>query len=234
LWETAAAELGTRGRCITYDRRGFGRSAPPEPVATSDLRDHVEDATALLTGLAAAPAVVIGRSTGGQIAVALAHHHPEVVRALVLLEPAVFTMDAEAAAWAEQLRARTLAETADAPSAAAEVVIRTALGDEMWDGLPEEIRELFTAASPAVLAEIRGVGLDLSARPLVLSADELAAMAQPTLLVSSEDSPHVMRRVNDSLAGALPNTEHVIVPGGHLINPADPAVLDFVDRAMAG
>jgi pimeloyl-ACP methyl ester carboxylesterase len=44
--------------------------------------------------------VVIGRSTGGLVALALAHRHPDRVRALVLLEPAVFTLDPQATAWA--------------------------------------------------------------------------------------------------------------------------------------
>jgi hypothetical protein len=36
--------------------------------------------------------------------------------------------------------------------------------------------------------------------------------------------------VNDRLAEALPDTEKVLVTGGHLINPAHPAVLDFLGR----
>ena len=63
-----------------------------------DLSDHVADAAALLDALSAAPAVVIGRSTGGEIALDLAHRFPGTVKALVLLEPAVFTVDPEAAA----------------------------------------------------------------------------------------------------------------------------------------
>src|SRR5688500_3831936 len=65
LWVDAARELAGHGRCVVYDRRGFLRSGRPEPFDTVDLSDHVEDAVALLDALAAAPAVVIGRSTGG-------------------------------------------------------------------------------------------------------------------------------------------------------------------------
>jgi hypothetical protein len=53
---------------------------------------------------------------------------------------------------------------------------------------------------------------------------------RPTLIVSSEDSPEVLRRVIDRLADALPHGQKVLVTGGHLINPAHPAVLDFIDR----
>ncbi|HSL07679.1 MAG TPA: alpha/beta fold hydrolase, partial [Pseudonocardiaceae bacterium] len=52
----------------------------------------VDDAATLVDALAATPAVVIGRSTGGEIALALAHRFPDKVKALVLLEPAVFTV----------------------------------------------------------------------------------------------------------------------------------------------
>ena len=48
LWEDAAAELATIGRCIIYDRRGFYRSARPEPFDAVDLARHVDDAAALL------------------------------------------------------------------------------------------------------------------------------------------------------------------------------------------
>src|SRR5688572_16355911 len=91
LWTDAAETLAAQGRCVSYDRRGFHRSKPVP--STLVLADHVEDAVALLEALSASPAVVIGRSTGGLIALELARRHPEVVRAVALLEPALFTVD---------------------------------------------------------------------------------------------------------------------------------------------
>lgn len=230
LWEDAARHLASRGRCVIYDRRGFARSARPDPLPAVDLTDHVEDAAALIDALSAAPAVVIGRSTGGQIALELARRHPGRVRALVLLEAALFTVDPKARAWSVRLREVVLRAEAEK---AGEVVIREALGDQTWESLPQELRDLFVEASPAVLAEIRGRGLDLSAQPLELSAEELAGIGQPTLIVSSEDAPDALRRVNDRLAEALPRAEKVLVTGGHLIHPAHPAILEFVDGLPA-
>jgi pimeloyl-ACP methyl ester carboxylesterase len=232
LWVDAAAVLAEDARVIIYDRRGFGRSSPSGSGA-SDLEDHVEDAVALLEQLDALPAAVIGRSTGGLIALALAQRHPESVRVLVLLEPALFTLDPGAARWAAGVRDRVLQDTADDPAAASEVVFRAALGETAWEGFPAELRELFAEASPAVLAEMRGRGLDLSADPLVLSRDELAQMDIPTLLVSSEDSSSSFRAVNERLAEVLPRSEHVVVPGGHVIDPAHSAVRDFLGRHPA-
>jgi pimeloyl-ACP methyl ester carboxylesterase len=68
-----------------YDRRGSFRSGRPEPYVTS-VHEHADDAAALIDALAAAPAIVIGRSYGGEIAVDLALRYPDRVRALALLE----------------------------------------------------------------------------------------------------------------------------------------------------
>jgi pimeloyl-ACP methyl ester carboxylesterase len=232
LWVDAARELGTRGKCIIYDRRGFYRSERPRWFTAVDLGDHVEDAAALLDALSATPAVVIGRSTGGEIALELAHRHPGKVKALALLEPAIFTLDPEATAWADQVRARVLRTAEKDPSSAAETLIRDVLGDRSWESLPDTIRAVFTSASPAVLAEMRGRGLDLSDDALFLSGEDLATIGQPTLLVSAESSPRPLRRVNEGLAAALPHADHVLVAGGHLIHPAHPAILDFLDRVL--
>ncbi|WP_457972349.1 alpha/beta fold hydrolase [Arthrobacter sp. D1-17] len=232
MWEDAAERLGRVTRCIIYDRRGFYRSERPHPFEAVDLNDHVRDAAALLEVLSATPAAVIGRSTGGLIALELARRHPGKVSALVLLEPAVLTLHPEAAAWAQQLRRAVLAAAAQDPSAVSEVVFREALGGGAWESFPEPLREHFISASPAVLAEVRGRGLDLSQAPLELNDVEAAEIRQPTLIVSAEDSPEALHAVNRRLQELLPNTETAHVTGGHLIDPAGPAVLDFLHRHL--
>jgi pimeloyl-ACP methyl ester carboxylesterase len=233
LWVDAARELGQRGRCIIYDRRGFARSRRPEPFEAVDLIDSVEDAAQLLDTLQATPAVVIGRSTGGLIALELACRHPAKVAVLVLLEPAVFSLDAEASAEADRIRREVQEAAAENSARAAMTVVREALGDRFWEGLPSEVKEILAAASPAVLAELRGRGLDLSSDPRMFTPHELADIRQPTLLVSAQDSPAVLSRVNNRLAEALPHAETALVPGGHLIDPAHPVVLQYIERFVA-
>lgn len=67
---------------------------------------------------------MIGRSTGGLIALELARRHPEMVTTLVLLEPAVLTLHPDAAAWGQQLRRAVLDAAEEDPSSASEVVFR--------------------------------------------------------------------------------------------------------------
>lgn len=230
LWEPAAVRLGAVGTCVVYDRRGYGRSGAPEPFESTDLGDQVADAAALLDRLGAESAVVIGRSTGGLIALELARTRPQRVDGLVLLEPALLTVDGDTRAWAAQLRAKVLEAAGEDPARAAEAVVRGALGDDAWDRMDSGVRELLRAGSRAVLAEIHGRGLDLSAEPLELSDADLAGIDVPALLVSAAGSPAPLRRAVPRLAAGLPRASAAVVPGGHLIDPAGPVVLEFVRR----
>jgi pimeloyl-ACP methyl ester carboxylesterase len=65
-----------------------------------------------------------------------------------------------------------------------------------------------------------------------LPVDQAAPVTidQPTLLVAAAASPEVFRQLTDAMATALPNSRTFIVEGGHLINPADPAVLRFLQE----
>lgn len=234
MWETAAGELARHGRCITYDRRGFLRSAVRAPIPRADLDDHVDDALALLDSLDATPAIVIGRSTGGLIALEVALRAPHAVRALVLLEPAVFTLDDADRAWADDLRRRILDVEARDPSAVVEAVVRLALGDATWESFPADLRDMFVGTSDGLRAELHGDGLDLSARPRVFDEEEFLTLSMPTLVVAAADSPEVLRRIAARLAELIPGVEIAHVPGGHLIDPAGPAVVDFIDRHRPG
>jgi pimeloyl-ACP methyl ester carboxylesterase len=123
VWrDTAVEALSRLGSVIIDDRRSSTRSERPEPYETS-VAQHTEDAAALLGALDAVPAIVIGRSYGGDIAIELALRHPELVRGLVLLEAAE-VLDAEAKRWAEELRDAIEEAAARDPGSAAEVLFR--------------------------------------------------------------------------------------------------------------
>jgi pimeloyl-ACP methyl ester carboxylesterase len=225
VWGDAVKEVAKRGRCIVYDRRGCFRSERPVPYDTTDVTEHADDAAALLDSLDAAPAIVIGRSYGGETALDLAWRYPNKVRALALLEPAILTLDPEAMAWAEPLKTEVLATEETDVSSVGRVFIRGVLGEGAWESFPLELQEMFTHNSPAIVAEMRGRWLDLS-------PEDLAAIEQPTLVVLAADSPEAFRRVDELVADIIPNSEAVLVEGGQFINPAHPVVLEFLDRLL--
>jgi hypothetical protein len=58
----------------------------------------------------------------------------------------------------------------------------------------------------------------------------LSTIDKPTLLLAAADSPQAFRQVTDATAAAIPNSR--TLEGGHLIDPADPAVLSFLQELL--
>ncbi|PBC85974.1 Pimeloyl-ACP methyl ester carboxylesterase [Streptomyces sp. 2133.1] len=79
MWGDQIPTLAARYRVIAPDARGHGRS----PNATESFR-HTDDLAALLRHLDTGPAVLVGVSMGGSIAVDTALEHPELVSAVVV------------------------------------------------------------------------------------------------------------------------------------------------------
>jgi pimeloyl-ACP methyl ester carboxylesterase len=88
-WRAVAEALAAAGReVVAYDRRGFGETPPPAPGAPPF--SHLDDLLAVLDAVAQdGPAVLVGNSMGGALALDLAIAAPGRVAALVLVAPAV-------------------------------------------------------------------------------------------------------------------------------------------------
>ncbi len=72
-------------RCIAYDGRGNGKSDRPCDASAYTLDNYVADALAVMDATEAGSAIVVGLSFAGLIACILAAHHPERVKATVLV-----------------------------------------------------------------------------------------------------------------------------------------------------
>nr|MBA3416020.1 alpha/beta fold hydrolase [Chloroflexia bacterium] len=88
-WSQLMGEFVDKARLIALDLPGHGRSDKPEPGAfdysVAGLAGAVGEA---LTQLGAAPAVLVGHSLGGAVAMQLALDQPQLVRGLVLVNSA--------------------------------------------------------------------------------------------------------------------------------------------------
>ena len=226
VWSDAVAELATRGRTIAYDRRGYSRSERPEPYATS-VHEQADDAAALIDALATAPAIVIGRSYGGAVAIDLALRYPDRARALALLEADAPSFSETATRWIADVTEEVLAAAERDMDTVGEAVIHAVAGPGAWEGLPESMQETLTGNGPAIVAEVRGGYPDLS-------EGQLATIDQPTLLVAARESLQAgFDEVTSAMAAAMPSATVEWVEGGHLVDPAHPVVLAFVDEVLA-
>ena len=88
LLEPQAEALAGQGfTAITCDRRGTGQS-PRDGWPGGGMAAHVRDVVDLLTATTDRPARVIGFSSGGVVALALAAAHPDLIEEAIAWEPA--------------------------------------------------------------------------------------------------------------------------------------------------
>ncbi|ALG06724.1 alpha/beta fold hydrolase [Kibdelosporangium phytohabitans] len=87
-WTDLAGQLSLHAQGIAVDMPGAGRSEPP-PGHTFDLADQAGTLAAFLRGLGHGPVHLFGNSMGGASAMILAARHPDLVKTLTLISPAV-------------------------------------------------------------------------------------------------------------------------------------------------
>jgi esterase len=227
MWGDAVQALARLGRVISYDRRGCARSERPDPYERTTVTEQADDAAALLAALEAAPAVVMGRSYGGAVAIDLALRYPDQVRALALLEGDALGLSPAGLEWTKGLGDRLRKVGAQqGVDAVYEALIDEVMGEGVWDSFPEEVRRMLTQNGPALLAELHYVN---EAMP---DAAAFATIEVPALLVAASESPPEQRDMTEKMAEVLPNARLVRIGGGHLVDPAGAEVLTFVEEAL--
>jgi pimeloyl-ACP methyl ester carboxylesterase len=140
--------LDDRFRVLRYDRRGYGRSAPHD--GPFGMEQQVDDLVALLGGR---PAVVFGHSYGGDVALALADRHPDLVRAVGVYEAPLPWLD-----WWPTSATGSQALQDGGPASAGELFVRSLIGDARWSRLPAGTRAARRREGPAMVAELDDLG----------------------------------------------------------------------------
>lgn len=87
-WTDLAAQLSGSVNGLALDLPGFGRSEPPRDFDYS-IPGHADTVARFIRGLGDGPVHLFGNSMGGAIAMHVAADHPDVVRTLTLISPAV-------------------------------------------------------------------------------------------------------------------------------------------------
>jgi pimeloyl-ACP methyl ester carboxylesterase len=220
-WENIFPRLATRYRTIAYDARGHGRSGRSPDYS---LRAFADDALRILREIAKEPAVLIGHSLGALVALVTAGDAPELVRGLVLEDPALGYPKAwDAAQYAALREGIASAE----PVALAKAVSKQPLpspgprGERTYGELrgffaAERVVTYFRDVDPAFIdARVAGDG-----PAAALITDALAKVKAPVLVLAGE--PRLGGAVDDPAEWRLKKLPDVTVkrfPGsGHLLH----------------
>ncbi|SFS11528.1 Pimeloyl-ACP methyl ester carboxylesterase [Agrococcus baldri] len=142
-WSWLVSDLSRDHRTITIDNRGHGRSTAVDGQYSPAL--FAADAAKVIEQLGLERPVVIGHSMGTIIASTLAAEHPDLVGALVLVDP-VYGMDAQDLVGA-------LAAIRQAPHAVAEASFGGFYGERTPAWLPEWHRRRILATDEAVVRD---------------------------------------------------------------------------------
>jgi pimeloyl-ACP methyl ester carboxylesterase len=199
---------------LAYDRRGYAGSIGV-PAGT-DFADQVGDLLAVLDGR---PAVALGHSFGGNVVLAAAAAHPELVTAAVVFEsPAPWRPE-----WPTPASAQPRTGT---PEEQAEAFMRRMVGDRVWERLPAATREQRRAEGPTLVTELAGLRLTAPFEPAQVSVPVVVGYGGAGLRHAAAWAT--------TLAGLLPRSELVRVPGAtHGIHLGDPAALAAMVRTAA-
>jgi pimeloyl-ACP methyl ester carboxylesterase len=178
---------------ITYDRRGYNHSRAM-PLARS-LDEHVRDLVALVD---AGPAVVVGHSYGGDVALGAAIASPDTIGGVGAYEPPLPWLD-----WWPRRSASSIAD--EDPGSFAEGFFRRVVSDAGWERLSPSVRAARRADGPALVAELAELR-----QTAPLDIDRLRV---PLVLGRGENSVWHHRRAIDALVEVVPDAEVVEIPG---------------------
>jgi molybdopterin-guanine dinucleotide biosynthesis protein A/alpha-beta hydrolase superfamily lysophospholipase len=201
-----ARRLQGTARVLRYDRRGYARSRPhPGPFG---MDEQVADLVALLEGR---PAVLVGHSLGGNIVLAAAERHPELVRAVAVYEPPLSWEPW----WPSTSGGSVAVREARTAEDAAELFLRYMLGDERWERLPERTRAERRAEGPALVGELRSLRRG--------APWHAARIHAPVVAGVGERARRHHREAVRAIAEQLPDARAVVVPGaGHGAHASHP------------
>ncbi|UCH61914.1 MAG: alpha/beta fold hydrolase [Fidelibacterota bacterium] len=216
-WNLEFDQLARDYRVIRYDRRGYGRSTPPEQPFS-----NVEDLHEIFRALSVERAMLIGMSAGGRLAVDYTLAYPEQVTSLVLVGPVVSGMG-----FTNHFFDRSGRLTQDI-MANRERWGRFYVAEDPYSIAPQNqaARELATRLLEANPHNFDAVNTQLAQPPERPAIERLSAIAVPTLIAVGEYDIADVHAHAGALEAGIPGSQRVIVRGAaHFVPMEQPETL---------
>lgn len=238
-WNSQVAAFSKNYTTVTYSRRYAAPNHRDGDVSDSTVEANASDLKGLIEKLGLAPVHLVGHSYGGFVAAQLAADHPDLVRSLVLVEPAIATLLVEDPNNSGQmasllfrnpgvaLSARRFQSGSLAPSLKAlesgqnEKAVQLNVDgiqnkEGAYDALPEPVKKMMLDNAKTI-AELR-----TKLPPFKSSAKKISCR---TLVVNGEQSAQWLRRIGELVAQSVRNCEALTITGSrhfpHMENPSE-------------
>ncbi|MBE3638287.1 3-oxoadipate enol-lactonase [Mangrovicoccus algicola] len=208
IWDEVLAHLAGRApdlRVICYDKRGHGLSDAGESIT---MADHVADLAGLLDLLGTGPAVVLGLSVGGQVALGLSAARPELVAGLILSNTAHRIGTPQM--W--QTRIRTIED--EGIEALATPILERWFSAGFREGFPTVVAGYRNMLIRTPLAGYLGTCAAIRDTDLTLAAESVTV---PTLCIAGEEDGSTPPELVAGMAALIPGAvTEIIAKAGHL------------------
>jgi 3-oxoadipate enol-lactonase len=212
-------------RCVTFDHRGFGRTAdvPDGPGAAA----YAYDLRALIDSLGIEKAYLVAQSMGGRTCMGFAVAYPERVRGLVMADTTGGMADEML-----QAKARAFRESQGEPF----TLPGRAYNPALRETRPEMsfLYDSIMATNPPRQQTVPGTGPGGDER-FIATTEKLASLSVPVQFIVGEKDAIVPPDVIQHAATLIPGARYAEVPGaGHSVYFEDAAafnriVSDFFD-----
>jgi pimeloyl-ACP methyl ester carboxylesterase len=210
-WSNQIEPLARHHRVIAYSRRYHWPNALPTDGADAKVERQADDLAEIIKSLGLPAAHLVGHSYGGLIALVFSLKYPEMVRRLVLVEPAVSSVldnfsGNDAAVKQRQAFREEIGKAFQ--SGDAERIVRTALANYApgeFENAPTETREMY-------MANTRAFTLDFNSPRPTLGCTEIQKIGAPALVLAGSRSP--LLRTAQAVAQCLKASNLVTIPHG--------------------
>ncbi len=230
-WEPQFLSLSAHQRVVALSLRHHFPERWDGKKGDYSVGTHLEDLAFFIEALGVGPVDLVGHSRGGVVAAMLAGKRPDLVRRLVLAEPAIFSLlpvpsgPDPRVAGVKQLNERLANGDIEG---ALEFFVDSVNVPGTWKSRPESARQLardnvWTISRQATDVESIGRG-------------GVAALKMPVLLIGGEKSSPMFGGILQAAQRALPDARRVTLPNaGHQVSrdnavAFDQALWEFLKR----
>jgi pimeloyl-ACP methyl ester carboxylesterase len=229
-WESQRQAVAQQYRFIAANFRYHGTAPWPDEGQHYSVATHAADLGAFLRQLTAEPVHLVAISYGGFPATLVAWEHPDLVRSLSVLEPALgaVLVDLPEAKpvrdeWGKAFAPiRTAAQAGEVRQAATLLFdLVNNQGPGIFEQQPEAVRQI-------TLDNARTIPLLVSApRPPAVSCAMLGQVKAPTLVVGGAQTAPYFALINEVVVRCMPGSRLVSIPQAtHPMSRQNPAAFN--------